>query len=260
MQGENEHLKAGQKGNALHGSSGAAGENGTLSQSSTADGSQTGKSSTSLAQMMNDPKMKEYIHQTQLKMVRERYGPLFTELNLSPDDVDKFTNLVGDKWMKVSDVGSKLASGSTDSAGMQQAMTKAFTENDDQLQSLLGATGYARYQDFNQEIPARTTVTMLNNQLGNNPLTDNQSARLIDIVKAEPYTATHGITGEMDAAFFGSQDDIDKYLKVATETNQRIQDQAASFLTPQQLTALAAVQNSGLAAQKLQGAALTQKH
>ena len=45
-----------------------------------------------------------------------------------------------------------------------------------------------------------------------------------------------------------------------TETNQRILDQAASFLTPQQLAALATLQNTSLKAQKLQGAALTQKH
>jgi RNA polymerase sigma factor (sigma-70 family) len=257
VQGEYQQLKASQK---MAGLSTSQGEAGQLQQSSASSGSQTGKSSTGLAQMMNDPKMKDYIHQVQLKMIKERYAPLFTELGLTPDDVEKFTQLIGDKWMKVSDLGSKLASGNTDSAAMQQAMAKAYTENDDQLQSLLGPAGYARYNDFTQEIPGRSTVTMLNNQLGNSPLTDDQSARLIDIVKAEPYTATHGINGELDAAFFGSQDDINKYLKQVTETNQRILDQAASFLTPQQLTALATLQSSSVTAQKLQGAALTQKH
>ena len=45
-----------------------------------------------------------------------------------------------------------------------------------------------------------------------------------------------------------------------SESNQRILDQAAGFLTPQQLAALAALQSDSLKAQKLQGAALTQKH
>lgn len=257
VQGENEQWKASQK---LAGLSGSQGEAGRLQQPSTSSGSQTGKPSTGLTQMMSDPKMKDYIHQMQLKMVKERYAPLFTELGLTPDDVEKFTQLVGDKWLKASDMGSKLVSENADPAASQQAMAKAYDENNDQLQSLLGPAGYARYTDFNQEFPAQTTVKMLNTQLGNSPLTDDQSARLIDIVKAEPYSATHGIDGELDAAFFGSQDDIDKHFKQVTETNQRILDQAASFLTPQQLSALATLQSNSLTAQKLQGAALTQKH
>jgi len=254
---ENDQWKATQKSAALSKSQGGGD---ALSQSTGSDGSESGKSSTSLAQMMNDPKMKEYIHQTQLKMIKERYAALFAELNLTPDDVEKFTQLIGDKWMKVTDLGPQLASGNTDAASKEQAMSKAYKENDDQLQSLLGPTGFVRYNEFTHEIPARSTVTLLNNQLGSSPLTDDQSARLIDIVKAEPYTATHGINGEMDPAFFGSQDDIDKYVKLVTDANQRILDQAASFLTPVQLSALAAVQNNSLTAQKLQGAALTQKH
>jgi RNA polymerase sigma factor (sigma-70 family) len=260
MQKENEQFKSGQKLAGLPGSQGKAGE---LSRSfipNASNGTEAGSSSAGLTQMMSDPKMKEYIHQVQLKMIKERYAPLFTELALSPDDVEKFTQLVGDKWLKASDTGSKLVSGNADPAATPQAMAKAYDENNDQLQSLLGPAGYARYNEFNQEVPAQTTVKMLNNQLGNSPLTDDQSARLIDIVKAEPYTATHGINGELDAAFFGSQDDIDKYLKQVTDTNQRILDQAAGFLTPQQLAALATLQNNTVTAQKLQGAALTQKH
>ena len=128
------------------------------------------------------------------------------------------------------------------------------------MQSLLGPAGYARYSEFNQEIPAQTTVTLLNTQLGDNPLSDDQGARLLQVVKAEPYTSTHGIAGELDMAFFGSQEDIDKHFQQVTESNQRILDQAASFLTPQQLTALATVQSNSINAQKTQGAALTQKH
>ena len=153
-----------------------------------------------------------------------------------------------------------MAEGKADLAAVRQAMADAPKEIEGELQSLLGPAGYARYNEFNQEVPAQTTVNMLNNQLGDNPLTDDQSARLFQLVKAEPYTLTHGISGVLDMAFFGSQEEIDKYLQQVTESNQRILDQAASFLTPPQLAALATLQSNSITAQKLKGAALTQKH
>lgn len=257
VQGENEQWKSGQKSAVL---SGSRGEAGMLQQQSASSASGTNPSSTGLTQMMSDPKMKEYIHQVQLGMIKQRYGPLFKELNLTPEDAEKFTQLIGDEWLKGSDLASSLTQENADPVGTRQAMAVAHKEIADQLQSLLGPAGYARYSEFNQEIPAQTTVTLLNTQLGDNPLSDDQGARLLQVVKAEPYTSTHGIAGELDMAFFGSQEDIDKHFQQVTESNQRILDQAASFLTPQQLTALATVQSNSINAQKTQGAALTQKH
>jgi RNA polymerase sigma factor (sigma-70 family) len=257
LQRENEQLKSGQK---LAGLSGSSGEAGTSQQQSMLSGNRTSSPSTGLAQMMNDPKMKEYLHQVQLDKIKDRYGPLFQELKLSPEDTDKFTQLIGDEWLKGSDMASSLTQGSADPVTTRQAMADTHKEIEGQLQSLLGPAGYAQYTEFNQEFPAQTTVKLLNTQLGDNPLTDDQSARLLQIVNAEPYESTHGIAGELDMAFFGSQEDIDKHFQQVTESNQRILDQAGAFLTPQQLAALATLQSNSINAQKIQGAALTQKH
>jgi hypothetical protein len=129
-----------------------------------------------------------------------------------------------------------------------------------QLQVLLGEAGYAQYTQFNQAIPAQTTVKLLNQQLGDNGLSDDQSAHLAQIVAAEPYAATHGIVGVLDPAFFSSQEDIDAYLQQVVASNQRILDQASSFLTSQQLAALEIVQSNCINAQITKAAALTQKH
>ena len=129
-----------------------------------------------------------------------------------------------------------------------------------QLQALLGTAGYAQFTQFDQAVPAQTTIKLLNQQLGDNGLNDDQSARLTQIVQTEPYAATHGISGEMDESFFGSQQDIDAYLQQVAESNQRILDQASSFLTPDQLATLATVQSNSLSAQLTKAAALTQKH
>ncbi len=105
VQGENEQWKSGQKSAVL---SGSRGEAGMLQQQSASSASGTNPSSTGLTQMMSDPKMKEYIHQVQLGMIKQRYGPLFKELNLTPEDAEKFTQLIGDEWLKGSDLASSL--------------------------------------------------------------------------------------------------------------------------------------------------------
>jgi hypothetical protein len=210
--------------------------------------------------MMSDPAMKEYIHQAQLKLVKERYGPLIKELNLSPDDARKFTDAISGEWLKGSQIASEATQGDVDPAQILKERDDLKAETEDQLKSLLGDAGFARYNEYDKEIPAQATVKLLNDQLGDSSLSDDQSARLVQVVKAEPFDSTHGIAGDLDKAFFGSQADIDQHMQQVAESDQRILDQAAGFLTPQQLAALATVQSNSVSAQRIQGAALTQKH
>ena len=128
------------------------------------------------------------------------------------------------------------------------------------MQALLGDAGFARFKEYSDEIPARTTVSLLKSQLGDNQINDEQSARLLQVVKAEPPDLTSGITGAPDKAFLGSQADIDTFLGQVAESNQRILQQAASFLTPDQLAALNTELSNAINTRKLQAAALIQKH
>jgi len=253
---ENEQLKASQKAAELLK---LRGEVGSLRQS-LANMAATNRPSVGLSALMRDPAMKEYIHQKQLKAVKERYAPLVQQLNLTPEDTEKFTQLVGDALLKGTDLASSLTQGDGNRVQTLKAMADTRTEMQNQLQALLGEAGYAQYTQFNQAIPAQTMVKLLNQQLGDNGLSDDQSAHLAQIVAAEPYAATHGIDGELDPAFFSSQEDIDAYLQQVVASNQRILDQASSFLTSQQLAALEIVQSNSINAQITKAAALTQKH
>jgi RNA polymerase sigma factor (sigma-70 family) len=207
-----------------------------------------------IAKMMSDPTMREYIHQYQAKMIRERYEPLFKELKLSPENAEKFTQLIGDIWAKGTDAAS--GGGETTVQHVKEAVEKANQE----LQSMLGETGLARYNEFNMEIPARTTIKLLDGRLGDNHLTDEQTARLVGVVMGEPFELTHGISGDWDNAYFGSQTDFDEHFQKVQESQQRILQQASSFLNSNQLSALATVQTDSLNARKTQAAAFTQKH
>jgi hypothetical protein len=200
--------------------------------------------------MMSDPAMKEYIHQVQAKMIKERYEPLMKELKLTPENAEKFTQVIGDIWAKGTEAAS--GGGETGAQSVQQAVENANKE----LQSLLGDAGLTRYNEFNLEIPARTTIKLLDGRLGENPLTDDQTAQLIKVVMGEPFGLTHGISGDWDSAYFGSQADFQQ----VQESQQRILQQAGSFLDSNQLSALVAVQSDSLNARKTQAAAFTQKH
>ena len=206
-----------------------------------------------LDKMMSDPAMKEYLRQAQKEKLRSMYADLFKELKLTPEQTDQFLQIMGDMASKSME---QIATPGTPN----QSAIDALAGLGSQLYTLLGDQGMARFKEYSDEIPARTTVTLLNGQLGDNPLTPEQSAQLLQIVKAEPADLTKGITGAPDKAFLGSQADIDNFLQQVAQSNQRILQQAGSFLTPDQLAALNAELTKAIEARKLQAAALIQKH
>jgi len=227
------------------------GEVGVLRQQTAAD--QAVASQSGLAKMMNDPAMKEFVRQAQLEKIKSMFADLVKELKLTPEQANQFYQLINDNASKhmeqLTAKGQKTAELSVDDQ-----------ELGNQLQALLGDAGYAQFKKYGEEIPARTTISLLNAQLGDNPLGPEQSTRLLQVVKAEPYNLTQGITGAPDPTFLGSQADIDSFLQQVTESNQRILQQAGSFLTPDQLAALNTVLTKAIDARKLQAAALIQKH
>ena len=229
------------------------GEVGTLRQRAVANEAKSNLPSSGLDKMMNDPAMKEYIRQAQKEKLRSMYADLFKELKLTPEQTDQFLQIMGDMASKSME---RIATPGTPN----QSAIDALAGLGSQLYTLLGDQGMARFKEYSDEIPARTTVTLLNGQLGDNPLTAEQSAQLLQIVKAEPADLTKGITGAPDKAFLGSQADIDAFLQRVAESNQRIVQQAGGFLTPDQLSALNAVLTRAIEARKLQAAALIQKH
>jgi RNA polymerase sigma factor (sigma-70 family) len=212
------------------------------------------------AKLMNDSSMRDYLRQSQLRAFRTLYGPLMEELNLSAENTEKLTQTMSDTSLKAA--GTILAMTQTNAplTDMRKAVEDAKGEMDNQLRLMLGEAGYNQYTAYRQQLPAQATVSALNAELGDKTLDAEQRARLLQIVNAEPYTATHGAFGELDVVFFGSRQEIEAYLAEVADSNQRILNQAASFLGPEQLATLAKVQSNSITAQRVQGNILAQKH
>ena len=199
------------------------GQVGTLRQRAAANEAKSNPPASGLDKMMSDPAMKEFIRQAQKDKIQSMYADLFKELKLTPDQTDQFLNLLCDHAAKT--LSQLTSPGTPDQSGADANATLG-----SQLQALLGDAGMARFKEYSDEIPARTTVTMLNGQLGDNPLSAEQSAQLLQVVKAEPTDLTMGITGAPDKAFLGSQADIDSFLQ------QRGREQSAHPATGRQLS------------------------
>ena len=215
-------------------------------------------SGSGFSKMMSDPAMREYINQAMTDMIKRRYGPLFTELKLTPEQTEQFVQMVSAEYHK----GAQRLATAQQSSGSTPAPGSAdnYSELTEKLRGLLGDSGLARFGQYSQEIPARATVDLLNGQLGASKLTYDQQARLLQIVKAEPFDLTHGIAGDLDKVFFGPQPEIDSYLAKVGESNQRVLQQAGEFLNNDQLAALNTVLSNGITARVTQAAAFTPKH
>lgn len=222
-----------------------------LKQSASSAGG--GKSSSNISKLWNDPAMREYIHQVQLEEMKKRYAAFIKEQKLSPEDGEKFISLLGDIIGKATDL--EAAGGLSDPSQMSAA-TNAIAPLEAQLHALLGDEGSARLGDYNKTIPGRTLVQSLNQQLANNGLTDEQSAQLLQVVSGQPPSATGGISGDFNPALFGSQETADAHWQEVMDSNQRILDQSASFLSSNQLSTLVTVLSNSVTWQKSQAAAL----
>jgi RNA polymerase sigma factor (sigma-70 family) len=236
------------------------GEVGTLRHRVASSEAKANAPANGASKWMSDPHMAEYMHRAAADKIKSLYAPLFQELKLTPEQKEKFGQLYGDQATNFFGKLSALPQGAPDQADPAATTAPAASDLASQVHSLLGDAGFARYKEFSEELPARATLTLLNSQLESNPLNDEQSARLIQIVTAEPRELTLGIIGSPDVAFLGSQADIDNFLQRVADSNERIVQQASGFLTPDQAGAPSTVLSNAVTTRKLQGAALVQRH
>ncbi len=108
-------------------------------------------------------------------------------------------------------------------------------------------------------MPARATVDLLDAQPGGSKLTEEQRSRLFQVVRAEPFDLTHGISGDLDKAFFGSQSDVDDYLAKIAASNHRVVQQAGAFLGSDQVAALNTVLSNGITARVARASAFVKR-
>ena len=227
-------------------------------------GGQKGGLGDMIAKMMADPAMKKMMRQQQAAAMDMMYGPLFKEINLSTEDKEKFKELLLDRQMKAVEAGGafmKLQGEDTDKTAAMNDLAAQQKEFDAQVKAVLGDERYGQYKDYSETMAERMAVNQLSQQLASspNPLSDDQSRQLLEIMKAEkknttPVFGEPGADGSANMANWQamlSEERMNEFFKQREEIDQRVLERSKAVLTPEQLTAFATHQANQLQMQRL---------
>ncbi len=140
--------------------------------------------------MMEQPEMQRLVAVQQKAALDARYSALFKSLNLTPEQLDKFKNLLVEKRTAMMDVMAAAREQGinprTDRAAFDKLVSDAQAEVDASIRSTVGDAGFNQYQDFEKTVPQRNVVNQLEQRLSysSTPLTSAQSEQMVAILAA----------------------------------------------------------------------------
>ena len=207
--------------------------------------------------MMNDPKIQKLMAIQQKGQLDAHYAALFKSLNLSPQQLDQFKNLLVQKQQALMDAMAAAREQGinprSDPAAFNQAVSDAQAAVDAQIQSALGDAGFSQYQQYVQTLPDRNTVTQLQQALSytSTPLSDDQAGQMIQLLantatqRGGNGTAGTG-AGAIGALFGGGNQ--------AAQISQETITQSSGILSGPQLQALQQLQTQQQTQRQIQQA------
>ena len=191
-----------------------------------------------VSKMLNESSAVELARVQIRQRLNSHYAPLIQSLHLSPETTDKLFDLTTENEMKKKIMYAQLLSGDMDVATALQDRDAAKTGLDSEIMNLLGDSGYAQYDQFNHATAAGELVKGLNRELGDKALNDDQSKRVQALFAAKPDI----ITDEID--LFRSQESFDALFQSLVDRGHHDLQEAANFLTPDQLAAAYTIQSN----------------
>ncbi|HXB01574.1 MAG TPA: hypothetical protein VNV15_01995 [Opitutaceae bacterium] len=152
--------------------------------------------------MMNDPQFVKLLALQQKAALNGSYAPLFKQLvqklALSPAQIDAFQNLLVQKQNAARDTmiaaRDQGLDPRTDRAEIGQLVAQSNADIDQQIQTTLGPDGFTQYQNYEQTLPQRNTVTLLQQMMSytSTPIPDQEVQPLIDALSSNaPKTASN---------------------------------------------------------------------
>jgi hypothetical protein len=214
-----------------------------------------------MSKFLDDPAMKKMVADQQRAMLDTMYGPLFKQLNLTPEQETAFKDLLAKQQAQAMELAGDLMSG--DKAKREAAMKEITAQNqqtDDAIRNLLGESGYASYKDYQDTMSDRMAMQQFNQSLAGagGALSDAQSQALLQILTEErrgtpwgagdnPFSSNPGEAG-LQAAL--SAEAANQFFEHQQQVNQRVLDRAATTLNAEQLEALRKHQENQLRMQK----------
>ncbi len=205
---------------------------------------------------IQNPVFLELLRNQQKLLLDERYGALFKRLQLTPQQLDQFKNLLVEKQLAKSD--DKAVARELGGTPGETALA-AQDDVNSQISSLLGDSGYAQYQHYEETNSLRTTVSRLQQTLSYTatPLTDDQAGKLVELwYQAMPPSQKSNATGVNAEIGSGLIDGNSTVIKIPPSGL----DLAKTVLLPAQVTAVQHLMTIQQAQAQLMKLASAQSH
>ena len=175
--------------------------------------------------------------------IREKYAPLVKHLNLSLEQADQFyQTLVDYKIEKLEDLQN-------DETGNIVKVEVGMPSLQTNLQSVLGDAGTAQFWEFETKtLPDQEARTKADEVFQNNPLTDAQLHQLTQAERSTMQSIMQSLSDSPAGIVLNQTATKSQSIQLLDQMNQSVLQQAAAFLSSDQLQTLATYQSNGLAA------------
>ncbi|MFT3781399.1 MAG: hypothetical protein QM790_05225 [Nibricoccus sp.] len=216
-----------------------------------------GRGPEAFAALMNDPKFVALMNSRDRMLLDSRYASLFKSLlqngKITPEQLETFKNLLVERQNTMRDVMiSAREQGLNDRSQINQLVKQAEAELDAQLQSTLGADGYAQFQQYEKTAPQRGLVNQLSQSLSyTHPLTDAQAEQLVQILAANSTSNGQGGGRRGEFAIGGFAVGPGGMMGGGTTITDMTISQASTVLSADQLKALQNIQAQQTAQREL---------
>jgi hypothetical protein len=197
------------------------------------------------ASMNKNPAMRNLVATMQKRMLENSFADLFAMLQFSPEQRSRFVDIMQENQSSQTDAALKMISGNLtaeEKDKLQKEIQSAATSIDEKIREFLGDDAkYATYKQYAEQQGARSEVTALKASLaesGQTPLTPEQASALTNIMYTEQKNFAFTTTRDRDSAdpfAAPSAEQMEALLRDQERLNIRVNERAASILSPQQL-------------------------
>ncbi|OGV72813.1 MAG: hypothetical protein A3K19_28470 [Lentisphaerae bacterium RIFOXYB12_FULL_65_16] len=203
------------------------------------------------AKMMEKPEMREAMQAQQKVVLSMLYGNLFKKLNLTPEELDQFKDILVDRQM----AGMTMLQAG-DKQDRMTAMLEAQQQSESAVKELLGEEQYKVYKDYEATVGERMQLSQLNQLLAEKamPLDEAQQEELITLMVEERQKSNVASMKEQQAEWLNgmpSDEMLNQQLLKQEELNKRVYERSAATLSVPQQAELKAFQAQQIQMQKL---------
>lgn len=208
-----------------------------------------------LRKMMSNPGMRDMMRKQQEVQIDMTYGKLFQKLSLNGEELDNFKRLLGDRLGSQTDASMKLMDPKITAVERKAVMDQISAgkkQSDEDIRKFLNnEDDYKTYQHWEDTQPERMTLQLGGSafDLAGAPLSDEQREQLVgtmaDIRKSPSPLPDLNDPRNISPESLTS-DGIAKQLERHKADDTRVRDEAAKFLSPQQVEALKKMQDQML--------------